>query len=45
MLRKPAQAPGADEAFSLVTTGELAALQYAAAQWLGLPPQVCRAAD
>jgi len=45
MLRKPAQAPGADEAFSLLTTGELAALQYAAGQWLGLPPQVCRAAD
>ncbi|UXC18393.1 glutamate racemase [Comamonas squillarum] len=44
MLRKPAQAPSLDEACSLVTTGELAALQYAAAQWLGLPPQRCQAA-
>ncbi|MEJ5029965.1 glutamate racemase [Comamonas sp. MYb69] len=45
MLRKPAQAPSADEACRLTTTGELAALQYAAAQWLGLPPQLCQAAD
>ena len=45
MLRKPADALPADSQCTLYTTGELAALQHAAGQWLGIAPAHCSTAS
>ncbi len=45
MLRKPADAPPAGSQCTLHTTGDVAALQHAAAQWLGIAPAHCSTAS